>query len=425
MSTGLAARDRVAQQRRVVVGVLALGYVCLRLVNLAQLWLASESQSATGPANPDGRPSEYFVHTALPSEPGLSGVLANWDGQWYERIAMDGYPTGPESHSANDLWTWAFPPIFPMAVRVVMALTGLGFPVAAVVLNLILGGIATALLYRLLRAQIGAALAVAGALAMNTFVSAPLFMLAYSEPAALVFLLLAIRSTLAHRYAVALASVLLLAFTRPVAAPLALVFAAHFLLRLRNRNADPFRPASQVLLTVCALLSLFSPFLWNTIASMLFGATRPTAEQTNGPLSGVSRTASMLGSFEFGWVGGVGRIAGVGGALAIVASLAVTLCLTDVVARRLRLPLELRVWGAAYLVFVILVTPPTPGLLRYLLLAAPLLIVLQIVPLSWRKRTAGLGTFALLTAVALWTQWLWIRYLYILDPAPALLPWPP
>jgi hypothetical protein len=47
------------------------------------------------------------------------------------------------------------------------------------------------------------------------------------------------------------------------------------------------------------------------------------------------------------------------------------------------------------------------------------------VPLVWANRSAGLVTFAVLTAAALWTQWFWIRYLYILDPAPALLPWPP
>ncbi|GGN09697.1 hypothetical protein GCM10009721_41990 [Terrabacter tumescens] len=425
VSAGLRATPRAYAHRWAIGSALVLGYLALRLVNLGQLWLASESQSATGPANPSGKPSEYFVHTALPAAPGLGGVLANWDGQWYERIATEGYPTGTESHSANDTWTWAFPPVFPMSVRLVMALTGLGFPAAAVVLNLVLGGIATALLYALLRAPLGTAMALAGALALNTFVSAPLFTLAYSEPAALVFLLLTIRFTLAHRYAPAFAGVLLLAFTRPVAAPLVLVFAAHALARLRNRDAEVFRPASKVLLAACALASVASPFLWNALASALFGATRAASDQTNEPLSGVSRTASMLGTFEFGWIGGVGRIAGVGGALTIVAVLAATLCLAEVAARHLGLSLELRVWGAAYIVFVILVTPPTPGLLRYLLLAAPLLIAVQILPLSWTNRRTGLIVFAVLTAVALWTQWFWIRYLYILDPAPALLPWPP
>src|SRR5690348_312046 len=96
----LSAESALAQDvwshRRVVV-VLSLGYLAIRLLNLLELWMASQTQQPTGSPNPLGAPTTYFVHTETPASPGLSGVLANWDGQWYERIATDGYPTAAET----------------------------------------------------------------------------------------------------------------------------------------------------------------------------------------------------------------------------------------------------------------------------------------------------------------------------------------
>lgn len=410
-------------RRWVVPAALVLGYVCVRALNLWELWMASSSQAATGPPNSDGPRSAYFVDSATPAAPGLSGVLANWDGQWYERIATDGYPRADESRSPNDTWTWAFPPLFPFLVRFVMAISGLGFPVAAVVLNLALGLLAAALLYGMLRDCLPATLAVATALAVNTFVSAPLFTVAYSEPAALVLLLLALSAMLGHRYFLALLWVVLLAFTRPIAVPFALVFAAHATMRWRNRRHEPFRRTELLTLASGVLLCLASPFVWNAVSSQMFGAS-PTVQEAADD-TGVARASSMLSTFEFGWIGGLARMSGAGFALLFLAMVAATLTLTDRAARRLRLPLELRVWGAAYVVFVIVVTPATPGLLRYLLLAAPALVAAHVLPLTWKKRWWGGLMVAVITVAALYSQWLWIRYLYIVDPAPALLPWAP
>lgn len=425
MSGGLASGAQQSRRRWKVAVILAVGYLTVRAVNVWELWFASSAQAASGPANPLGNPSEYYVHTATPASPGLGSLLTNWDGQWYERIAVDGYPTGAESRSANDAWTWAFPPLFPMLARLVMAVTGLGFPLASVVLNLVLGGVATALLYGLLRTSLSTGLATAGALSLSAFISAPLFGLAYSEPAALVLLLVALRAMLAQRYAASLLAVILLAFTRPIAVPLAAVFAVHWWLRWRSRRTSDLGPGTHAILVANTLAALASPFLWNAVATVRFGSAASAVEQPESPMSGVARTSSMISTFEFGWLGGVWRIAGLAGALLVVLVAALTLALAVTASRRLSLPVELPVWGVTYTAFVLLVTPPTPGLIRYLLLATPLLVALHVVPLVWRKRRAGLAVFGLIWAVGLWSQWFWIRYLYILDPGPAQLPWPP
>jgi hypothetical protein len=59
--------------------------------------------------------------------------LCHWDCGWYEGIARNGYQVDPlpDVLQAN----YAFYPVFPLAARFVMALTGLGFTHAALLLN--------------------------------------------------------------------------------------------------------------------------------------------------------------------------------------------------------------------------------------------------------------------------------------------------
>jgi hypothetical protein len=89
--------------------------------------------------------------------------------------------------------------------------------------------------------------------------------------------------------------------------------------------------------------------------------------------------------------------------------------------RRLGLPPELVLWGATYVLFVLTVTPLHPAVVRYLLLATPLLAVVPVYAAATRRTVGVMAALALIT-VGLSLQWVWIRYLYILDPAPALLP---
>ncbi|MGO4360855.1 hypothetical protein [Terrabacter sp. RAF57] len=351
-------------------------------------------------------------------------MLANWDGQWYERIATEGYPKAAEAHSANDAWTWQFPPLFPVLARLVMWVTGLGFPVSAVLLNFALGGIATALLYGIYRAAVTTPIAIAGALSVSAFMTAPLLNVAYSEPAALVFLLLTFRGLMARRYALAWLSVLALAFTRPVAAPLALVFAAHWWTCWRSRSTLRPTKATHFWLAVCTVTSLLSPFLWSVIAAAWLRDAQAVT-RTNGPISGSARAASMMSSFDFGWFARAHDQAGWQGVVLLVLAVAVGVGAPVAAARRLGLPLELQIWGVSYIVFVLLVTPVTPGVMRYLLLAAPLLAAVPMWTLTWTRRGLGVTAFMMITAVALWSQWFWIRYVYILDPGPALVPWSP
>src|SRR5690606_19509418 len=120
---GLATRA-LAHPVLTVIGV----YVVSRVVALGAMWVA-----ATWFQNPAG-----VGHL----DPTVGDLIGLWDSEWYETVATEGYPvplpadplTGKLTYSA-----WAFYPLFPFLVKGLMAL-GLPFTVAAVGLNVVLGG---------------------------------------------------------------------------------------------------------------------------------------------------------------------------------------------------------------------------------------------------------------------------------------------
>src|SRR5690242_1527868 len=99
------------------------------------------------------RDPSYHLNYPSPADPGYSLIAANWDGQWYRRIAAVGYPlhlpVGPDGHVSMN--TWAFYPLYPLAVALVSRLSGVAFTAVAPVLSLALGAVAVLCLYRLLR----------------------------------------------------------------------------------------------------------------------------------------------------------------------------------------------------------------------------------------------------------------------------------
>ncbi|WP_367140027.1 MULTISPECIES: hypothetical protein [Streptomyces] len=196
-----------------------------------------------------------------PGGPALRERLLAWDGNLYVSIAEHGYPHG-YSYAADGTLTGndlAFFPLFPMLIRAVHAVTGLGWGTSGIVaahLALIAALIAV---HRLLAALHGtrtaliAIVLLAGAQPMSLS-----FLMSYSES---LFLALAAGTLLAaHRKAwlTAGALALLTGLTRPAAAAVvaALAVAAGLHL-LRERRLTP-RP-----LVAVALGCLGTPlYLW-------------------------------------------------------------------------------------------------------------------------------------------------------------------
>lgn len=65
-------------------------------------------------------------------------LLCSWDCGWYHDLVRDGYqrvPLGPADGAEDGKANWAFFPLFPLAARLGMAITGLGFQWSAQLLN--------------------------------------------------------------------------------------------------------------------------------------------------------------------------------------------------------------------------------------------------------------------------------------------------
>jgi hypothetical protein len=398
--------------------LVALGAtLVIRSLQLVAIAIASTHQAATGPVNPAGSPARYFVFSPSPASPGLGAVLANWDGQWYERIATMGYPPAAAVQSANDAWTTAFPPGFPLLARAVMEVSGLSFAWASLLLNTILTLLAVALLYGILRSQgVPDRLACAAAIGISLLPSAPVLLASYSEALALVLLLLALRLLLVYRYVMAAVVVLCLSFTRPIAVAFVLVLLVHATTRWLRQPRTVARGEWLGMGAVLASSSI-SPWVWPQTAALLFGV--PDGTQ----YAGSDRTEQIVAGLG-GYVGAAWSAGGVPLVITLLLCLCVLVGVPALLSHGMGWPVELSIWGASYIGLVVIATPVTPGFLRYLVLAAPLLVAVFAAPLA-RLTPIRVVAFAGLVSLSLWFQWFWIRYLFILDPAPELLPWAP
>ncbi|WP_207555814.1 hypothetical protein [Intrasporangium flavum] len=361
-------------------------FAASRLVDTVFLVMAAHDQVALTRTRID-----YYVYDAEPADPGYFGIVSNWDAQWYRRIATDGYelpaPGGSAADTRNTLWTWAFPPAYPMIVRALMGVTTLSFPVAATIVSCLAGAAAAVLIYRLVVRTGGRYLATITVLFSSFFISAPLLQIGYSESLALLFLMAALNLLVDRRYWWAAVAVLALSFTRIVTLPLLLAVAVHAYLRWRAEGAFWAGRLKEALgLFTVAFVSVFGLVSWMLLASVFIGTK-----------AGMERSAGQR-SLYLGWFEDSFHLFGVLGPVFLLLFLA--LVTLNMVGRRGRVwAPELRAWSVAYPAFLFAMTPILPAVLRYLLLVPTLPVLLAGTPRTASKRSiiwVGLLLVALL-----------------------------
>src|SRR5581483_5413636 len=69
--------------------------------------------------------SSHQDHFHTPHRTDLPAAFANWDGQWYIRVARDGYFYDPKAMSSVAQF-----PVFPLAGRCLARTTGLDYDLA-------------------------------------------------------------------------------------------------------------------------------------------------------------------------------------------------------------------------------------------------------------------------------------------------------
>lgn len=335
-------------------------------------------------------------------DPSLLDMLGLWDGEWYRRIAEDGYPLPLPADPETGLLTysaWAFYPAFPVLVRGLM-LTGLPFTAAAVSLNIVLGGAAVLLVWKAFCFGLHAApqparerLALVAAALWCLYPATGILLMPYTEALACVLVAAALLLLMQRRYAWVAVVAVALGFTRGVAPALACAALAHLVLRWREdraAGAEPLqgqRPGAVVMLAATAVSSLAWP-AWVGLASGLptafFDVQAAWGQQPD------------RGPFVL-WLAWAWDAHGLVGVLLMVCLVATFISL--VLGRHGRwLAVELRVWALAYPLYLLAVVRPITSMWRFLLLDFPIAALVasvamrtstgaRVVP-HWRRRVA-------------------------------------
>lgn len=203
-----------------------------------------------------------------------SRYLTTWDGEWYFQAITSGYPATLPLDGAGVpvMTTWAWPPVYPMAVRVLAAPIGAAsIPYVMVLVNLVCGVLAAVVLYRLLAHSIGTGSSIAFAVLWASMPAAPSLMLGYAEGPFILLVFLAMLLALRERFIWAGIVLVLAGLTKSSVAPYALAIAICAMVALRSASLGSVRARAGV----GAVLALLAIAAWPIAVAVALGS--PTA----------------------------------------------------------------------------------------------------------------------------------------------------
>ncbi len=347
---------------------------------------------------------------------GLGDLVLGWDSRWYWIVAQTGYPSELPRTEAGEVAEnqWAFMPIYAYLAKIVAVPFG-QWVVGAFIVSIVAGYAASVALYYLLRERLDTT---ASMWAVAFFAAGPLaalFQVGYAESLFLLWLFLALWCVVRRRYAWLYALIPLMGYTRPGILAFALFLALVGVWRFSTRARDPLAAREIVHIVALGLLAVLVGFSWQFLAGWVTGeggaylATELAwrrnwipGEAAFFPLEGfVSATA-----FWFGSVWGLSAEVGYVVLAAAVAGVAAILFFVPQVRR---LGVEVRLWSASYVVYLLLVFFPQSSIFRLLVPLSPL----------WGAVAAPRSTAWRVSVLALCIagQWWWIYNMYALGNA--------
>ncbi|MBF4584479.1 hypothetical protein ITJ54_17570 [Curtobacterium sp. VKM Ac-2865] len=230
-------------------------------------------------------------------DPSFATFSGSWDASFYRTIAEHGYPRTLPTDGAGHVLPnpWAFLPVFPALVRVVMTVTGGSFWVAGVVVASLAGAGACVLLYRLVLA-VGNPYRARWATALFAFgPTGFLLQVAYAESTVLLLLFGGLLALVRRRYWLVAVLGTVAAFTKPGVLALAVALAVHLVVRwvawMRDgRAAGGFPWRDRAAIVVAGLVVAAAGLAWPVVAGAVTG-----------------RSDAYLATELSWWVGFVGR----------------------------------------------------------------------------------------------------------------------
>ncbi|MEW1953844.1 hypothetical protein [Terrabacter sp. NPDC080008] len=390
--------------RRVFVAWVLAIYALTRVVSTTVLLVVMQHQVPSGMTGGDDVPVSYFPFTAL------------WDGQWYQIIADQGYPSPlPRSEGGSvEQNAWAFYPLFPLLARVGMALTGISFPAVGSTIAVLCGAGAAVLMGLLLRERIGDPAAYLVVALWALFPASVTLQLAYTESLAMLLLVAYLYALAKERWLVATAVALLLGLSRPIAVPLGIVTLVVVVLRWRRRRDRPISTSTYAAMAAaligCGVAGLLWPAIawWRTGVRSAYTDTMATWRGSGG-LEPFQPWREGLSAFVFGDTWGP------------VMVYALPLVLVAMVAGpwARNLGADLRTWSLAYPVYFTAGINTFTSVYRYLVPLFPLLVVL--LGAGWADRRGNgwkrlLWRFVPLAVLCVVGQYYWTDILWRFIP---------
>lgn len=406
---GLDVQHRLRRllESRFIPAVLVV-YLLARVVSaLMIMWVARHQDPVGIPGGTD--------------HPGVVGywdMTRIWDGEWYRRIAEQGYPSQlPEDETGTVQQNeWAFYPVFPMLVRLLMAATGGSFAVVGSLLALVCGAAAVSVMAVLLRDRVGAYGAFCAVAVFAVTPPSPTFQLVYTEAPALLLVVGFLLAISRSRWWVAAGLALLTGITRPIAAPLGLVALVAVVLRLRHRGEA--RPTVREYLAMAATLVScgVSALIWPTYAGWVTGRASAYTDTMAS-----WRAGGEIVPFRPWWDNFRFALGDTTGPLVVL--LLVVIAVAAVAGPWARgLGPVLRTWTLGYLLYLGAVLDVWTSTYRYLLFAFPLVVIA--IGAGWARddprgqgRLVGVRTVVLILLGIGWQLWWVWELLRFVPPA--------
>jgi hypothetical protein len=338
----------------------------------------------------------------FPAKPDYWNFINIWDARWYGEVISSGYPSVLPTDDAGNVQenTWAFYPLFPALARGLAALTG-ATPAASLTVIATLSGLGAALVaYSLFRHKASHGTAVWAVVFFATFPISAILQVPYAEPLMVLLLGAALLLVIRRQYLWAMPVVVLMCLSRPVGVPFAAMVGLLFVYRLtqRGREALSHTPGELASLACLTALSGVSALIWPAAA---WAAT--------GDIQAYTKTETVwrghdLVPFKPWFDTGIQLFGPVLGVLApfIFTGLFALMMFSPPVRQ---LGVELRLWCACYMGYLLLFLHPQTSTFRMLLPLFPLALGAALLSRSRAYRGTVLIMFVLLQIV--WIVWLW------------------
>ena len=349
----------------------------------------------------------------FPAAPDYWNFINIWDARWYGEIIATGYPSVLPTDAAGNVQenTWAFYPLFPSLAGGLSGLTGLS-PAASLTLIATVAGWGAALaVYSLFRDKAPHASSLWAVAFVAVFPVSAVLQVPYAESLSLLLLAMALLLVVRRQYLLAVPVVVLLCLSRPVGVPFAAMVGIVLVLRVVEHfrsapsgasNPGP-QPANAPVRELAALAGLsaaagISALLWPAAAWVATGDPQAYTKTET-----VWRGHDLV-PFKPWFDTGVelfGPVLGILAPFVFVALFGALLFLPPVV----RLGVELRLWCACYMGYLVVFLHPQTSTFRMLLPLFPLALAAALLSRSRAYRGTVVVMFLLLQIV--WIVWLW------------------